>query len=109
MIGWGAFPCEMPREDAQPLPRTVLVLKQRCSRPITGAVPSTQTVLLQCLDAAGYDAGGVERWVSARAVARRLSPTANATAVAEDLARLHRVGLVEMWFKGGNTYYRNAR
>ncbi len=70
---------------------------------------SKQTVLLQCLDAAGYDAGGEERWVSARAVARRLSPTARQESVADDLIRLHRVGLVEMWFRGGNTYYRSAR
>ena len=70
---------------------------------------SKSTVLLQCLDAAGHDAGGDERWVSARAVARRLSPTASETAIARDLTRLHRVGLVEMWFKGGNTYYRSAR
>ena len=69
-------------------------------------MPSRQTVLLQCLDAAGHDAGGEERWVSARAVARRLSPTANQEAIATDLTRLHRAGLVEMWFKGGNTYYR---
>jgi hypothetical protein len=72
-------------------------------------VPSRQTVLLQCLDAAGYDAGGEEGWVSARAVARRLSPTANQAAIAADLTRLHRVGLVEMWFKGGNTYFRSSR
>ena len=70
---------------------------------------SKSTVLLQCLDAAGHDAGGEERWVSARAVARRLSPTASEAAIAGDLTRLHRVGLVEMWFKGGNTYYRRAR
>jgi hypothetical protein len=71
-------------------------------------VAFNQSVLLQCLDAAGYHAGGDERWVSARAVARRLSPTADETAIGADLTRLHRVGLVEMWFKGGNTYYRRA-
>jgi hypothetical protein len=72
-------------------------------------MPSKQTVLLQCLDAAGYHAGGGERWVSARAVARRLSPTANVAAVTAELMRLHRANLVEMWFKGGSTYYRSAR
>ena len=66
-------------------------------------------VLLQCLDAAGRAAGGDERWVSARAVARRLSPTARQESVADELTRLYRLGLVEMWFRGGNTYYRAAR
>jgi hypothetical protein len=72
-------------------------------------VSSKSTLLLQCLDAAGQQAGGEERWVSARAVARRLSPTASETAIAGDLTRLHRTGPVEMWFKGGNTYFRSAR
>jgi hypothetical protein len=69
---------------------------------------SKQSLLLQCLEAAGRAAGGEDRWVSARAVARRLSPTANHEAVARGLTRLHHVGLIEVWFKGGNTYYRNA-
>jgi hypothetical protein len=69
---------------------------------------SKQSLLLQCLEAAGRSAGGDDRWVSARAVARRLSPTANHEAVARDLTRLHHVGLIEIWFKGGNTYYRNV-
>ena len=71
-------------------------------------MPPKQAVLLQCLDAAGRAAGGEDRWVSARAVARRLSPTANSEAVARDLTRLHHAGLIEVWFKGGNTYYRNT-
>ena len=71
-------------------------------------MPSKHTVLLQCLDAAGRAAGGEDRWVSARAVARRLSPTADHEAVARDLTRLHHVGLTEVWFKGGNTYFRSA-
>ena len=69
---------------------------------------SKQSLLLQCLDAAGRAAGGDDRWVSARAVARRLSPTANQETIARDLTRLHRAGLIEVWFKGGNTYYRNS-
>jgi hypothetical protein len=28
--------------------------------------------------------------------------------VARELTRLHHVGLIEVWFKGGHTYYRNA-
>jgi hypothetical protein len=71
-------------------------------------VGSNQTILLQCLDAAGRAAGGEDRWVSVRAVARRLSPTANQEKVAQDLLRLHRAGLIEVWFKGGNTYYRTS-
>jgi hypothetical protein len=69
---------------------------------------SKQSLLLQCLEAAGRAAGGEDRWVSARAVARRLSPTASHEAVALELTRLHRLGLIEMWFKGGHTYYRTA-
>jgi hypothetical protein len=71
-------------------------------------VSSKQTLLLECLDAACRIAGGEERWVSARAVARRLSPTADPESIGRDLLRLHRVGLIEVWFKGGNTYYRTA-
>jgi hypothetical protein len=63
-------------------------------------------MLLQCLDAAGRGAGGDDRWVSARAVARRLSPTADPETIGHELTRLHRMGLVELWFKGGNSYYR---
>jgi hypothetical protein len=69
---------------------------------------SKQSLLLQCLEAAGRAVGCEDRWVSARAVARRLSPTANHEAVARELTRLHHVGLIEIWFKGGHTYYRNA-
>ena len=39
-------------------------------------------------------------------MARRLSPTADPEAIGRDLNRLHRLGLVEQWFKGGHTYYR---
>ena len=67
---------------------------------------SDQTVLLQCLDATERAAGGDDRWVSARAVARRLSPTADPESIGRELSRLERVGLVELWFKGGHSYYR---
>lgn len=70
---------------------------------------SKQTLLLQCLEAAGYATGAGDRWVSARAVARRLSPTADPEAIGRDLHRLERVGLVELWFRGGHTYYRLGR
>ena len=69
---------------------------------------SDRTLLLQCLDAAGRVAGGDDRWVSSRAVARRLSPTADPARIASELTRLERVGLVELWFKGGHTYFRLA-
>lgn len=69
---------------------------------------SSQTILLQCLEAAGCSAGGDDGWVSARAVARRLSPTADAEQIGRDLSRLHRLGLVDLWFKGGHSYYRRA-
>lgn len=69
---------------------------------------SKQTVLLQCLEAAGRAAGGDDGWVSSRAVARRLSPTADPEAIGRDLHRLQRLGLVELWFRGGHTYYRLA-
>jgi hypothetical protein len=72
------------------------------------AVASKQTILLQCLEAAGYAAGGDDGWVSARAVARRLSPTADPEAVGRDLTRLQRLGLVELWFRGGHSYYRRS-
>jgi hypothetical protein len=72
-------------------------------------VASKQRILLDCLEAAGHATGAGERWVSARAVARRLSPTADPEAIGRDLHRLERFGLVELWFKGGHTYYRPAR
>jgi hypothetical protein len=71
-------------------------------------VASKQTILLQCLEAAGIAAGGDGGWVSARAVARRPSPTADAEQIGRDLTRLQRLGLVELWFKGGHSYYRRA-
>jgi hypothetical protein len=69
-------------------------------------VASRQSILLQCLDAASRTAGSEDRWASARSVARRLSPTADPEAIGRELNRLHRLGLVERWFKGGHTYYR---
>jgi hypothetical protein len=69
---------------------------------------SDRTVLLQCLDAAGRAAGGGEGWVSARAVARRLSPTADPVRITSELMRLERAGLVELWFRGGHSYFRVA-
>jgi hypothetical protein len=44
---------------------------------------------MQCLDAAGRTGGAQHGWATARAVARLLSP-------------------VEIWFKGGHSYYRPA-
>jgi hypothetical protein len=67
------------------------------------------SLLLECLEATERVAGGTDRWVSARAVARRLSPTADAEEVGRELTKLHRVGLVEVWFEGGSSYYRRAR
>jgi hypothetical protein len=67
------------------------------------------SLLLECLDATERLAGATDRWVSARAVARRLSPTADAQEVGRELTKLHRVGLVEVWFEGGSSYYRRAR
>ncbi|HEY1595472.1 MAG TPA: hypothetical protein VGF74_08755 [Thermoleophilaceae bacterium] len=66
-------------------------------------------MLLECLDATERLAGGDERWVSARAVARRLSPTTDPGEIGRDLSRLERFGLVEIWFEGGSSYYRRAR
>jgi hypothetical protein len=71
--------------------------------------PSKQRLLLECLEAASRQVADPNGWVSARAVARRLSPTADPTSIAGDLAVLECVGFVEMWFKGGHTYYRVAR
>ena len=85
------------------------VVKRHPAASDQGSVTSNRTILLQCLDAAGSATGGDDRWVSARAVARRLSPTANPEAIGRDLHRLQRVGLVELWFRGGHTYYRLAR
>jgi hypothetical protein len=72
-------------------------------------VSPKHTLLLECLDAASRQAGGDDGWVSARAVARRLSPTADPASIASELTRLHGVGLVDTWFKGGHTYYRTAK
>jgi hypothetical protein len=70
-------------------------------------VASNRTVILQCLEASGRAAGGDDRWVSARSVARRLSPTADPESIGRELTRLHRLGLVELWFRGGTSYYRH--
>lgn len=72
-------------------------------------MPVAQSLLLECLDATERLAGGEEGWVSARAVARRLSPTADPEDIGRGLTRLHRLGLVELWFEGGASYYRRAR
>ena len=69
---------------------------------------SKQTLILECLEATGRAAGGEDRWVSARAVARRLSPTADPESIGRELSRLERLGLVDAWFKGGHSYYRPA-
>jgi hypothetical protein len=70
---------------------------------------SRQSTILECLDATERLAANDDRWVSARAVARRLSPTADPQAIAKELSRLERLGLVELWFRGGSSYYRLAR
>ena len=72
-------------------------------------MPTQQAVLLACLDATERLTGGDDGWVSARAVARRLSPTADPQEIGRDLSRLHRLGLVELWFEGGSSYYRRGR
>jgi uncharacterized protein (DUF934 family) len=79
-------------------------------RPVDGwSVATDQTVLLQCLDAAERSSGSDDRWVTARSVARLLSPAADPESIGRQLTRLHRVGLVEMWFRGGHSYYRASR
>jgi hypothetical protein len=72
-------------------------------------MPVQQSLLLEGLDATQRLAGGEDGWVTARAVARRLSPTADPEEIGRGLTRLHRVGLVELWFEGGSSYYRRAR
>ncbi len=72
-------------------------------------VSSRQSLILECLDATERLAGTVDRWVSASAVARRLGPTADPQAIGKELSRLERLGLVELWFRGGSSYYRTAR
>jgi hypothetical protein len=42
-------------------------------------------------------------------VARRLSPTSDPEEIGRELTRLHRFGLVDVWFEGGSSYYRRAR
>jgi hypothetical protein len=49
---------------------------------------------------------GDDRWASARAVAHRLSPTADPEVIGRELTRLHRLGFIELWFSGGSSYYR---
>ena len=72
-------------------------------------MPTQQAVLLECLEATERLAGGDERWVAARAVARRLSPTTDPEEIGREPSRSHRLGLVELWFEGGTSYYRRAR
>ena len=67
---------------------------------------ANQRTLLECLEATGRATGGRDAWVTARAVARRLSPTADPDTIGRELTRLHRLGLVELWFEGGSSYYR---
>ena len=69
---------------------------------------SQRSVLLECLDATARLARAEDGWVTSRAVARRLSPTADPEEVGRELSALHRLGLVELWFKGGMSYYRPA-
>lgn len=69
---------------------------------------SSQAVLLECLAATERATDAEGGWVTARAVARRLSPTANPESIGRELTRLHRVGLVELWFTGGSSYYRRT-
>jgi hypothetical protein len=68
-----------------------------------------QRTLLACLEATERLASPDGRWVTARAVARRLSPTADPEQVGRKLSQLHQLGLVELWFEGGSSYYRLAR
>lgn len=67
---------------------------------------ASQRTLLDCLEATGRATGGQDAWVTARAVARRLGPTADPEAIGRELTRLHRLGLVQLWFEGGSSYYR---
>ena len=69
---------------------------------------TTPTLLLQWLDSAGHATRAPDRWVSARTVARRLAPSADAEAIDRDLTQLQRLGVVERWFRGGRTYFRVA-
>jgi hypothetical protein len=50
-----------------------------------------------------------QRVPTQRAVARQLSPTADVEEIGRGLTRLHRLGLVEVWFEGGSSYYRRSR
>ena len=84
-------------------------VKRAAIRADESAVASSQSVLLECLAATERAAGSEDRWVTARAVARRLGPTADPERIGRDLTRLQRVGLVELWFEGGASYYRVAR
>lgn len=77
--------------------------------PIASAVGSSHTMLLQCLEATERAVGGGDGWVTARAVARRLGPTADPERIGRELTRLSRFRLVELWFQGGASYYRCSR
>ena len=69
-------------------------------------MPSKQSLILECLRASERLSEKGDRWVTARAVARLLSPTADPQDVGRELSRLSRLGLVELWFEGGSSYYR---
>jgi hypothetical protein len=69
---------------------------------------ATQTMLLQWLDATGQAVRAPDRWVSARAVARRLAPNADHEALSRDFTRLASLGAVERRSKGERTYFRVA-
>jgi hypothetical protein len=84
-------------------------VKRPAARADESAVASSQSVLLECLAATERAAGGDDRWVTARAVARRLGPTADPERIGRELTRLQRRGLVELWFEGGASYYRLSR
>jgi hypothetical protein len=69
-------------------------------------VGTTRTLLLQWLDATSQAARAPDRWVSAQAVARRLSPAADADAIARDLNHLSQLGLVERGSRNDRAYFR---
>ena len=66
-------------------------------------------VLLDCLEATEQSAGDDDGWVTPSAVARQLSPTADAQHVGWELTRLEQHGLVEVWLEGGSSFYRRPR
>jgi DNA-binding transcriptional ArsR family regulator len=71
-------------------------------------VGANQNLLLQWLDGTSQAVRAPDRWVSARAVARRLAAGADQEAIGRDLTRLQRLGLVELRLQGGSKYFRVA-